>query len=57
MTCDIVLGLQTDRRQTTNHEWYERRGYRLIHKQHNHYWDAHKEAPDMWTVFLRRDIA
>ncbi|KAL2689460.1 hypothetical protein Neosp_003514 [[Neocosmospora] mangrovei] len=43
--------------KTTNHEWYERRGYRLIHKQHNHYWDAHGEAPDMWTVFLRRDIA
>ncbi|RSM19185.1 hypothetical protein CDV31_001861 [Fusarium ambrosium] len=42
--------------KTTNHEWYERRGYRLIHKQHNHYWDAHGEAPDMWTVFLRRDI-
>ncbi|KAF4975581.1 hypothetical protein FZEAL_7653 [Fusarium zealandicum] len=35
----------------TNHEWYERRGYRAIHSEQDFY-DLHLK-----TVFMRRDIA
>ncbi|KAG4278924.1 uncharacterized protein LW94_8973 [Fusarium fujikuroi] len=40
---------------STNQDWYERRGYRLIHMQPGHYLDD--EEPPVDAVFLRRDIA
>ncbi|KIL89520.1 hypothetical protein FAVG1_07100 [Fusarium avenaceum] len=40
---------------TANQDWYERRGYRLIHTQRAHYLDD--EEPPVDAVFLRRDIA
>ncbi|KAF4425109.1 hypothetical protein F53441_14190 [Fusarium austroafricanum] len=40
---------------TTNQEWYQRRGYRLIHTEPAFYLDD--EEPPIDAVFLRRDIA
>ncbi|CAG2000994.1 unnamed protein product [Fusarium graminearum] len=40
---------------STNQEWYERRGYRLIHTEPDFYTDP--EEPPVDAVFLRRDIA
>ncbi|KAJ3542260.1 hypothetical protein NM208_g4193 [Fusarium decemcellulare] len=41
----------------TNQEWYERRGYHLIHTELEHYLVHFGDSPGMSTVFLRRDIA
>ncbi|KAM5358351.1 hypothetical protein ACJZ2D_015367 [Fusarium nematophilum] len=44
--------------RTVNHEWYERRGYRLIHTEPNYYpADTVGAVPGIVTVFMRRDIA
>ncbi|KAL6917600.1 hypothetical protein ACHAPO_000591 [Fusarium lateritium] len=40
---------------SSNQDWYERRGYRLIHTEPNFYTDP--EEPPVDAVFLRRDIA
>ncbi|KAF9786535.1 hypothetical protein IL306_001550 [Fusarium sp. DS 682] len=40
---------------STNQDWYERRGYRLIHMEPGFYVDD--EEPPIDAVFLRRDIA
>ncbi|KAF5674971.1 hypothetical protein FHETE_2722 [Fusarium heterosporum] len=39
---------------STNQEWYERRGYRLIHFQPSHYVDG--DDPPVDAVFLKKDI-
>ncbi|KAJ4259730.1 hypothetical protein NW762_007661 [Fusarium torreyae] len=41
---------------TTNQDWYQRRGYRLIHTEAGFYEDSAGEPP-VDAVFLRRDIA
>jgi GNAT superfamily N-acetyltransferase len=45
--------------QTTNEEWYSRRGYRLIKTVQNYYRVADKNGKvwDTKTVFMRKDIA
>jgi GNAT superfamily N-acetyltransferase len=45
--------------QTTNEEWYSRRGYRLIKTMQNYYRVADKNGKvwDTKTVFMRKDIA
>ncbi|KAJ4027047.1 hypothetical protein NW752_002008 [Fusarium irregulare] len=40
---------------STNQDWYERRGYRLIHSEPGFYLDD--DEPPVDAVFLRRDIA
>jgi hypothetical protein len=45
--------------QTTNEEWYSRRGYRLIKTMQNYYrvTDKNGKVWDTKTVFMRKDIA
>ncbi|KAJ5960483.1 uncharacterized protein N7479_007633 [Penicillium vulpinum] len=54
-----VLGQTPYRLQTTNEEWYARRGYRLIKTVQNYYQvlDKNGKIWDTKTVFMRKDIA
>lgn len=54
-----VLGQVTYHFQTTNEEWYARRGYQLIKTVQNYYEvvDNNGKVWDTKTVFMRKDIA
>ncbi|KAL0258970.1 hypothetical protein SLS55_006475 [Diplodia seriata] len=56
--CARVLALDT-LFKNSNHEWYARRGYRVIKVVQNFYQDPDPEGKiwDTKTVFMRRDIS
>lgn len=54
-----IFSQVTYRPQTTNEEWYARRGYQLIKTVDDYYRDPDRNGKvwDTRTVFMRKDIA